>query len=527
MVGMGDRTSRAAQCFLGLASATVLAFALLACGAEAHERGATGLAEVSAAVDELTASDDPRREFVELPADTRQAVVDYLKLEKTESSGGGGPTTPIDAPENCERQASGYVARNAHGRELWTYESITEWCWADGLITTAPVFTISAEVHAPLWEFAGNTEREESGGQGEAEHADVAEGLFRLCPEAPGDCVQDESVRVEKWQDGNGGYGAETSGIDHSPDRSSPWASAGYFLSFLVYVPLAATPLIAGRVMRRVSPRGSDVWGLGVLASALGVLVALYVVALAVFAGIFSLGSLFGSESTSVSTTTSVERIEAVQVPVEQTSVIPVETPAASAQPSPAEPPAPPDECGDQEVGLTAHNLFGQPLWTYWSSTWWCWDGIEITNEPNVSAWHTAHVQFWNPVEEDSGSSSGGQGHWDHTDFARMTFELCVPLLGCTQRGHQWLEKTQTSDGNAFVADLPYQDSYPAALSSLLGPLIVALTLLITGRVLRRGTQRGALAWGFGVVATSAGSLMFVLIIVTSLFFVSASHSVV
>lgn len=533
MVGIRDRTARATVRFLGMAGTAALAVVLLACDAEAHEPGATDLAAVTTIVDELAVAEDPRRELAELPAEARQAVIDYLKLETTETSGGGGPTTPIDAPDHCERQVSGYVARNAYGRELWTYQSITEWCWADGLITTAPVFTISAEIHVPLWEFAGHIERRESGGQGEAEHADVAEGLFRLCPEAPDDCIQDERVRVDKWQDGDGGYGAETSGIDYSPDRSSAWASPAFYLAFLVYIPLAVTPLIAGRVMRRNSPRGSGAWGLGVVATALGVLVALHVAVFVVYTGVFSIGSLVGSGSTSVSATTSVTQVEVVDVPIEETAVVPVETtPAAqSAGPVPAagppQSPPRPETCDDQEAGLTARNLFGHPVWSYRSTTWWCWDGVEITDEPNVSGWHTSHAPFWNLIEAERDRSSGGQGHWDHTDFTRIEFELCLPLLGCVQRDYQWLEKTQNSDGTAFVEESPYQDSYPGALLWLIGPLVVALTLLVTGRVLRRGAARGALAWGFGVSATSLGLLMLTLLVITGMFLVAASHVVV
>lgn len=520
----------------------LMATALLACGADGREPGATDPASVTAIVDRLAASEDPRREFSDLPTEIRQAVVDYLKLDKTESSGGGDPTTPINAPDNCERQVSGYVAHNAQGRELWTYESITEWCWADGIITTTPIFTVNTEIHAPLWEFVGQVERQESGGQGQAEHSDVAEGRFKLCPEAPDDCVQDESVRVEKWQDGDGGYGSETSDIDHSPGRSGPWTSPGYYLAFLVYIPLAATPLIAARVMRRNSPRGSAAWGLGVIATALGVLVTLNVVLLVVYAGIFSIGSLFGPNSTSVSMTTSVERVEVMEVPVEETMVAPVETAAASEQPGGSEvnraqlgdatPPSSSggpeprsEECSDNEVRLTARNLFGQPVWSYRSRTWWCWDGVEITNEPNISAWTLSQGQFWNLVD-DTTEEYGGQGEWTHSDTAAVTFELCIPLLGCTQHDNQLLQKSQHADGTSAVDDLPDQDSYPMALFSLIGPLIVALTLLVTGRVLRRGAEPGALAWGFGVGATSLGLLTLALLVVTGLFFVAASHTV-
>ncbi|MDE2869987.1 MAG: hypothetical protein OXR64_09355 [Chloroflexota bacterium] len=531
-----------ARRLVGGIGALLLVTVLLACRADGHEPGTTDLASVTAIVDRLAVSDDPRREFSELPDESRQAVVDYLKLEEIESSASGGPTTPIDAPDNCERQASGYVARNAHGRALWTYESITEWCWADGIITTTPVFTINAEIQAPLWEFAGHVERQESGGQGQPEHADVAEGLFKLCPEAPDDCVQDESVRVKKWRDGDGGYGSETSEIDYSPDRSGPWTSPAFYLVFLVYVPLAATPLIAARVIRRKSPRGSAAWGLGVIATALGMLVALYVVLLVVYAGIFSIGSLFGPDSTSVSMTTSVERVEVMEVPIEEKVVAPVVAQVAAGHPggseadraqlgdatspsSSAGPGPRADECSDNEVRLTARNLFDQPVWSYRSGTWWCWDGVEITNEPNVSARTLSQGHFWNLVD-DTTEEYGGQGEWTHSDTAAVTFELCVPLLGCTQRDNQLLQKSQHADGSSAVDDLPHQDSYPMALFSLIGPLVVALTLLVTGRVLRQGAERGELAWGFGVSATSLGLLMLTLLVVTGLFFVAASHSV-
>lgn len=542
MAGVGFPFAGYARRLLGGIGAFLLATALLACGADGHEPGATDLASVTAIVDRLTSAEDPRREFSELPGETRQAVVDYLRLEETESSGGGGPTTSTEAPDNCERQASGYVARNAHGRELWTYESITEWCWADGIVTTAPVFTINAEIQAPLWEFAGHVERQESGGQGQAEHSDVAEGLFRLCPEVPDDCVQDQRVRVEKWRDGDGGYGSETSDIDHNPDRSGPWTSPGYYLALLVYIPLAATPLIAARVMRRKSPRGSAAWGLGVIATALGVLVALYVTLLVAYAGIFSIGSLFGSGSTSVSMTTSVERVEVMEVPIEETVVAPVETPVAGGQtgssaaareqlgdatpPSSSAGPGPrADECSDNEVRLTARNLFGQPVWSYRSGTWWCWDGVEIANEPNVSTRTVSQGRFWN-LANDTTEEYGGQGESTHSDTASMTFELCVPLLGCTQRDNQLLRKSQHADGTSTVEGLPHQDSNPLALFSLVGPLIVALTLLVSGRVLRRGAEPGAMAWGFGVGATSLGLLMLTLLVVTGLFFVASSHTV-
>jgi len=192
---------------------------------------------------------------------------------------------------------------------------------------------------------------------------------------------------------------------------------------------------------------------------------------------------------------------------------------------SPAAPAPRAEECSDNEVRLTARNLFGQPVWSYRSGTWWCWDGVEITNEPNVSTRTLSQGRFWNLVD-DTTKEYGGQGEPTHSDTASMTFQLCLPLLGCTQHDNQLLRKSQHADGTSAVDDLAHQDSYPMALFSLIGPLIVALILLVTGRVLRRGAEPGALAWGFGVSATGLGLLMLTLLVVTGLFFVAASHTV-
>ncbi len=283
MIGVRPLHMRELCRSLGLAGAALVAALVLACGAEAHEPGATDLATVSAVVDRLVASDDPRRGFSELPSETRQAVTDYLAVEQTASAGLSGPPAPTDAPQGCERQAAGYTARNAHGRDLWTYLSSTEWCWADGLISAVPVVTTGVEVHAPLWEFAGHIRQHETGGQGEASHSDWTRGVFQLCPANLNECVQEEEVLLVKWQHGDGGYEFDIEPFVPIPspyelettpaEAESPLAGIVYTL--LIVVPICAAAFSVGWVVRRSGARGSLAWGLGVIVTAWGASVAL------------------------------------------------------------------------------------------------------------------------------------------------------------------------------------------------------------------------------------------------------------
>ena len=283
MVGMRFRRVRELGRLLCLAAVALLAAALLACGAEGHEPGATDLATVSAVVDRLAASEDPRRAFADFPAETRQAVIDYLTVEKTASAGLSGPPAPIAAPQGCHRQAAGYTARNAHGRDLWTYLSSTEWCWADGLISTVPAVTTGVEVHTPLWEFAGHIHQHETGGQGEASHSDWTLGVFQLCPANPDDCVHEEEILVAKWQHGDGGYDFDIEPIvpvpnpyelETTPAEAEP-PLVGIVYTLLIVVPICAAAFSVGWVVRRSGARGSLVWSLGVVVTAWGASVAL------------------------------------------------------------------------------------------------------------------------------------------------------------------------------------------------------------------------------------------------------------
>ena len=489
MVGSGGRAVRIARAFLGLTGMTALAALLLACGPQTHEPGATDLATVSAIVDQLAASDDPRREFSELPSETRQAVVEYLSVEKTASAGVSSPVTPIEASNGCERLLAGYAARNAYGRDLWTYASSTEWCWADGLISTVPVFTTSVEVHAPLWEFAGHVHQHESGGQGEASHFDATEGRFQLCPANHGECVQDAEILVVKWQDGDGEYGFEIAPIeDEDPyadevmtDETPPFVVIAYYL--LVIVPVCAAAFIAGWIVRRSGARGSLAWGLGVVATAWGASVALeYFLRILIFEvlppvtrgslllglyistleplpsiaaalgagwimwkaaqrgsatwGLGVVGIAFGTFSSLKSLVPGLIFLPAffaspgglvVETTVVETEEISVEEFDARA--------AARDKfriedatCERHRRGIEGRNLLGQRLWTFQSETRWCWNGYEVGKDPSISPTVSAYGYAHVPFWSD-----GFPGNDTSLQDAELPWELSDRATGISR----------------------------------------------------------------------------------------------
>lgn len=271
-------------------------------GVRAQTPSADDLAIVVPVVHAMTESNNPRQVLAELPEDTRHLVTEYLKVDSLEPKGWGGPTTPHGSTESCQQHQTGYVGRNAYGRELWTFTSKTEWCWADGLITTVPVFTTSAEFFAPLWEFAGHMEERESGGKGEPLHFDEVDAIFQLCPENRTSCVQDVRLWVRKAQDGSSGSRSSqsgsgngvripessssfsvTEGIDSmghprlSPDLGAEWIEHPGSPVTEVSLPLLAGGglLGAGWILRWRSSRGNAAWALGTFSLVMGAVAAL------------------------------------------------------------------------------------------------------------------------------------------------------------------------------------------------------------------------------------------------------------
>ena len=81
------------------------------------------------------------------------------------------------------------------------------------------------------------------------------------------------------------------------------------------------------------------------------------------------------------------------------------------------------------------------------SSTYWCWDGAQITNDPHFTVSGSAHAPFWEYVGIQFSSESGGKGQWSHSDYAQGHFKFC--LLGICTHSYPSVSKQQDGNGNS------------------------------------------------------------------------------
>ena len=58
-------------------------------------------------------------------------------------------------------------------------------------------------------------------------------------------------------------------------------------------------------------------------------------------------------------------------------------------------------------------------LWEYFSETHWCWDGTQITNDPNVARRGYEYQSFVKFVGHTNTSENGGEGDLSHYDYSR------------------------------------------------------------------------------------------------------------
>ena len=94
------------------------------------------------------------------------------------------------------------------------------------------------------------------------------------------------------------------------------------------------------------------------------------------------------------------------------------------------------------------HSQFGGVVWKYISSTQWCWDGTQITDDPLFyrDFWT---VYPWEFVRHVSSNESGGQGDWVHRDYTKGHFRFCFQGdLGCPINNYPSLTKRQYGNGS-------------------------------------------------------------------------------
>ena len=108
--------------------------------------------------------------------------------------------------------------------------------------------------------------------------------------------------------------------------------------------------------------------------------------------------------------------------------------------------------CTTQKITFTYKNTYGIRLFRYISSTRWCWDGTEITNDPYFRAYGKVDFLVWEYVGNINETTSGGQGEWSHHDFAQGHFRLCVEtdkVSGCIKHVYPAIDKSQYGDGTS------------------------------------------------------------------------------
>ena len=68
----------------------------------------------------------------------------------------------------------------------------------------------------------------------------------------------------------------------------------------------------------------------------------------------------------------------------------------------------------------------GIDLFKLKSSTYWCWDGSQITVDRNFTVHDSIHAPLWEYVGVQFKSESGGKGEWSHSDYVQGHFKFCV-----------------------------------------------------------------------------------------------------
>ena len=84
---------------------------------------------------------------------------------------------------------------------------------------------------------------------------------------------------------------------------------------------------------------------------------------------------------------------------------------------------------GDFNAGCKTHirtalmeGGFGNDLAELESSTYFCWDGAQISTDPFFTVTGRVHISLYQFLGIFYESESGGQGHWDHRDYVQGHF---------------------------------------------------------------------------------------------------------
>ena len=91
-------------------------------------------------------------------------------------------------------------------------------------------------------------------------------------------------------------------------------------------------------------------------------------------------------------------------------------------------------------------------LYEYKSSTYWCWNGEEITIDPSWTGHPYEYQSFVKFVEHTNSLENGGKGELTHYDYKRGHYKSCLSALKlfCPFNFYPWIEKQQYYDGEVW-----------------------------------------------------------------------------
>jgi hypothetical protein len=111
----------------------------------------------------------------------------------------------------------------------------------------------------------------------------------------------------------------------------------------------------------------------------------------------------------------------------------------------------------DDDSGCDTHSYFVRVvmsddvwLWEYRTNTFWCWDGTQITNDPESVPYGYVYQWFWSYKGTAFTLENGEQGDLTHFDYNRGHFKFCITKWTCTFSSHPTVSKQQYYDGDTW-----------------------------------------------------------------------------
>ena len=99
----------------------------------------------------------------------------------------------------CSSHRFEVIGESLAGNEVFSLNSITDWCSNGTTITRSPFFRTSVSTPTIFWSFGGHIDKHSSGGEGEWSHSDFVQARFSYCPSIVR-CVQQAYPIIVKHQ---------------------------------------------------------------------------------------------------------------------------------------------------------------------------------------------------------------------------------------------------------------------------------------------------------------------------------------